>query len=272
MAATATSNADIDITCKDCHQQFVYTKVEADNAELRGHRPFVRCVDCRKSKRARYEAAGGDDSKRPKFDMATEAKLDAWVTAKRNKAYEEADKLRAALRADGVDTEAARPVGYVIKKVKSSVKCFNCGSKGHRSEACVKLGGGNKGCYHCGSLDHVGRDCPKAPAPTPFDPSKARCYACGEMGHIAGTAACSAKEKVSKDACHICGESGHIRRYCPKAKKKSLALEATESADVQAKLQAWAAARQAKDYERADCLRAELLAVGVNPNKQPPKS
>ena len=259
----ATSAEDETLTCKDCAAEFVFTGAERDLAVARGHGVMVRCVDCRKAKKARYATSSGTSI--PKYDAATESKLDAWVAAKRSRAFDAADKLRSALRADGVDTEEARPVGYSAPaKDARRVKCFNCGALGHRSEDC-KRPAGSTTCYHCGRMDHKAKDCPEARASAPFDSHVARCFNCGQTGHI--SAACTAKRK-GNTGCHICGEEGHVSRYCPKAREKPLPPHTTAD-EVAAKRLAWAAAREKKDYETADKLRAELLAVGVNPSKPP---
>lgn len=265
--APVDTHVDTHVRCKDCSASFLFTAAEQQTHEQRGFGPMVRCAECRSVKKARYAAAADV----PSYDQATEAKLDAWVAAKRSKAFDAADRLRAALRADGVDTEAARPLGYdpdarspAPKKV-SKVKCFRCGQIGHRSESCTAKPAGSTACYHCGSEEHKGRDCPEAPEPTRFDPSSARCFGCGQMGHVA--AACPAlKAGGSKSACHVCGEEGHRSRYCPRARDRPLRA-GVDRDDVEAKRQEWAAARERKDYTAADAIRAELLALGVNPNK-----
>ena len=64
---------------------------------------------------------------------------------------------------------------------------------------------------------------------------------------------------------------GHVSRYCPKARDKPLP-PGIDTAKVETMRAEWSAARAAKDYEKADSIRAELLALGVNPNKQAKKS
>ena len=43
------------------------------------------------------------------YDAATEAKLDQWVIAKRNRDFVTSDAIQAELEAQGVDTKTARP-------------------------------------------------------------------------------------------------------------------------------------------------------------------
>jgi hypothetical protein len=174
--ARSAIHEDKNLVCRDCSGPFTFTVDEQNLCEAKGFGAMVRCVECRLAKKARYAQA---EDVTPAYDAATEAKLDAWVAAKRSKAFDVADKLRAALRADGIDTESARPVGYVAPAKpppsKKSVKCFNCGAMGHRSEECKQTAGSTT-CYHCGSAEHKGRDCPAAPAPKRFDPTTATCF------------------------------------------------------------------------------------------------
>ena len=263
------------ITCKDCSIKFVFSAAERATFAAKGFGARVRCADCTKSKRERYAIQADAVAERPVYDTATEARLDAWIEAKRAKMFEQADKMRAALRKDGIDPDAARPVGYDAaaaeserreksEKKSKAVKCFNCGSKGHFSSQCTQKESGSTACYHCGSEAHKGKDCPMAPAKMSFDPQAARCFACGKQGHVA--AACPNPSK--KTACHLCGGEGHKARYCPNAKETKAAL-LPAGFDVEAKKAEWAACRERKDYGKADAIKAELMAAGVNPAKKP---
>ena len=49
-----------------------------------------------------------DDGPPPRFDAATEAKLDRWVDAKRRKEFATADAIRDELRRQGIEPDAAR--------------------------------------------------------------------------------------------------------------------------------------------------------------------
>ena len=274
---------DTTVECKDCSGTFIFTAEERANFDARGYSPLVRCADCRKAKRERFASFDGESTTTkppevPTYDAATEAKLDAWVAAKRSKDFTSADRLRAALRADGIDTEVARPIGYVPpmapgkkRSLEKKVKCFNCGSKGHRSDQCRKRPAASTKCYHCGSEDHQAKDCPNAPEATPFDPSTARCFSCGQHGHLAVACPRKSTPGSSTSACYLCGMEGHVSRYCPKARDKPLP-PGIDTAKVETMRAEWSAARAAKDYEKADSIRAELLALGVNPNKQAKKS
>ena len=167
-------------------------------------------LDCTKAKQERYAASNSAQEAPPKYDDATEKRLDAWVAAKRSHAFDAADKLRAALRADGIDTEAARPLGYqppAAAKSAKKVKCFNCGKVGHRSEECTAVAAGSTACYICGMEGHKGRDCPMAPEKKAFDPKAAKCFQCGQVGHL--SAACP--QPKAKDASFYCcvGPTAH---------------------------------------------------------------
>merc|ERR1712238_625687 len=61
---------------------------------------------------SKQEEAEGGGYKRPSerlLDAETEKKLDSWVEAKRRRDYEVADKIRAELKASGVDAATERP-------------------------------------------------------------------------------------------------------------------------------------------------------------------
>lgn len=233
---------DVKRVCKDCTHTFIFTAAEQATFAAKGFAPKQRCKDCIEAKKARHnekaEAATAtiDATALPKYDEKTEAKLDAWLAAKRSKDYDTADRLRWELRGNNIDPDAARPPGYALlqkaangggggggsnsggnSKKKDgapghSSKCFNCGKVGHASSECKQRPSGSTACYHCGSEDHKGRDCPDAPAKTEFDPSQARCYNCGKSGHLSRD--CTETSRAS--ACYSCGEKGHNSRFCPK--------------------------------------------------------
>merc|ERR1719240_482362 len=52
---------------------------------------------------------GGGGGAVPTYDPETEAKLDAWVQAKRARDFTTSDAIQLELEAQGVDTKAARP-------------------------------------------------------------------------------------------------------------------------------------------------------------------
>lgn len=271
------------VVCKDCGESFPFPKAERESFEKRGFTPRTRCKACTKARKAQFDGDGAAATASvPRYDDAVEAKLDAWLAAKRTGAFEEADRLRQALRHEGVEPDEARPKGYKApisqaqldaKKEREGkkAKCFNCGAKGHLSSACP-MAAGSKVCYYCGSADHQGKDCPNAPPAVVgevVDLKTARCFNCGMIGHLAGTCSLKTKQGADKKACYICGELGHGSRFCPKAKEKIQSV--WDGEEVQAKLAEWKAMREAKDYEAADRVRGELMAQGVNPNK-PPKA
>ena len=228
---------DVKRVCKDCTHTFVFTAAEQATFAAKGYAPKQRCKDCIAAKKAKHdekaEAATAtlDATELPKFDDKTEAKLDAWLAAKRSTDYDTADRLRWELRGNNIDPDKARPPGYALlqkaanggggnsggSKKKDgtpghSSKCFNCGKVGHASSECKQRPSGSTACYHCGKEGHKGRDCPDAPAQADFDPAQARCYSCGKTGHLSRDCA----EQSRANTCYTCGEKGHNTRYCPK--------------------------------------------------------
>lgn len=55
------------------------------------------------------EGGGGNSGHGQTFDAATEAKLNAWVQAKRKGDFAKSDMIRSELAAEGIDAAAARP-------------------------------------------------------------------------------------------------------------------------------------------------------------------
>ena len=228
--------------CKDCTHTFIFTAAEQAHFAAKGFPPKQRCADCIQAKKAKQSGivAAVDVPALPKYDEKTEAKLDAWLAAKRAKDFQTADRLRWELRGDNIDPDAARPVGYFAatlhknKTVMSSgdssqgakkkpdgapghsSKCFNCGKIGHASSECKVRPSGSTACYFCGKEGHQSKDCPDAPAKVAFDPAGARCYGCGKIGHLSR----DCPDPSRAQACYTCGEKGHNTRCQPRHASK----------------------------------------------------
>jgi len=90
-----------------------------------------------------------------------------------------------------------------------SVRCFKCGSFGHRGAECWKRTEANPNghfekCWICGCLGHIAVECKE---------KTVTCFSCGARGH-------KQENCVSAMAnCWNCGVKGHIKRTCPMKKK-----------------------------------------------------
>ena len=217
---------DIQIACKDCDSTFTFTAAEQAAFALRGFAAKTRCRDCTKAKKARYaeidsgvvaEEPAASLPSIPVHDAKIEAKLDAWVAAKRAKDFENADRLRYELRRDGINPDECRPVGRQQQQhtpPQRKTKCFNCGETGHRSAECPKPAGLTS-CHLCGAEDHLSKACPKAEAKAVIkaDVRQSRCFNCGREGHLSKD--CTSAVGKGSSACYLCGEEGHLSRFCP---------------------------------------------------------
>ncbi|XP_071453408.1 uncharacterized protein [Hetaerina americana] len=132
---------------------------------------------------------------------------------------------------DSSDKIKLRQKEKALKREKKKV-CFCCRRWGHQLTDCPEFmpvdssdvsppAGGI--CYHCGSTEHNIKQCSK---PGVNSLKYARCFVCGEDGHLARQCKSNPKGNYPKGgACRICGEVSHLCSECPNGVDKTSVLE-----------------------------------------------
>ncbi|XP_075036138.1 zinc finger CCHC domain-containing protein 9 isoform X1 [Mixophyes fleayi] len=103
---------------------------------------------------------------------------------------------------------------------KSKMICFHCRKPGHGmadcAEAlrCQEMGTGI--CFRCGSTEHEINKCRAKVDPALGEYPYAKCFICGEMGHLSRSCPDNPKGLyASGGGCRICGSVEHFQRHCP---------------------------------------------------------
>ncbi|NXS49674.1 ZCHC9 protein, partial [Balaeniceps rex] len=106
---------------------------------------------------------------------------------------------------------------------KNAMVCFHCREPGHGVADCPAVlesqDMGTGICYRCGSTEHdIGKCKAKVdPAVGPFP--YAKCFICGEMGHLSRSCPDNPKglyaEGECSGGCRLCGSVEHFRKDCP---------------------------------------------------------
>ncbi|KAG8456424.1 hypothetical protein GDO86_002269 [Hymenochirus boettgeri] len=99
--------------------------------------------------------------------------------------------------------------------------CFHCRKPGHGmadcTEAlrCQEMGTGI--CFRCGSTEHEISRCRAKVDPALGEFPFAKCFICGEMGHLSRSCPDNPKGLYAEGgSCRICGSVEHFQRDCPK--------------------------------------------------------
>ncbi|NXI53775.1 ZCHC9 protein, partial [Chloroceryle aenea] len=103
---------------------------------------------------------------------------------------------------------------------KNAMVCFQCREPGHGVADCPavlqSLDMGTGICYRCGSTEHDISKCKVKidPAVGPFP--YAKCFICGEMGHLSRSCPDNPKGLYAEGGgCRLCGSVEHFRKDCP---------------------------------------------------------
>lgn len=197
-----------------------------------------------------------------RFDAQTEAKLDQWVQAKRDRDFATADMIRDEMRTVGIDPDVVRPAD------KQSG-----GGKGYGSSAAAAFGGGYGSSY--------GSDPVQAAFEMGFQMASG--MNAGAERHDARTEAeldqwVAAKRAGDFTTADMIRSSLRSRGINPDDSRPSnQGMQSSGPAwqqpgsmgydsQTEAQLDRWVEAKRKKDFATADAIRKELRAKGVNPD------
>ncbi|XP_053859421.1 zinc finger CCHC domain-containing protein 9 isoform X1 [Vidua macroura] len=106
------------------------------------------------------------------------------------------------------------------ERKKNAMVCFHCREPGHGVADCPAVlesqDMGTGICYRCGSTEHDLSKCRAKvdPAAGPFP--YAKCFICGEMGHLSRSCPDNPKGLYAEGGgCKLCGSVEHFKKDCP---------------------------------------------------------
>ncbi|KAE8635888.1 hypothetical protein XENTR_v10002775 [Xenopus tropicalis] len=103
---------------------------------------------------------------------------------------------------------------------KDRMICFHCRKPGHGMADCAEVlrcqESGTGICFRCGSTEHELTKCRAKVDPALGEFPFAKCFICGEMGHLSRSCPDNPKGLYAEGgSCRICGSVEHFQRDCP---------------------------------------------------------